>query len=345
MNFLEEEKIAISHRIHTYMRKFVFVITAFLFIATIIFHIGIFDNFSFSPYENVLIAAPTPAFEEPIVVHGGDTVVPPPFPTPVLREGASSTPPHSMTAQSILVKDKASGVTLYQRDIYSTRPLASITKLMSALVLLERDIPWTSTTVATSDNVFDTFIAPSNTYGITDLWQAALVGSSNQALLTLVDAVYPEGRGAFVARMNEKARELGMADTIFVDPTGLDENSISSASDVALLLSEALQSETIQNVLTTSELNIATTEGKYPKHIWNTNWLLLRWIPHSLVSLLGGKTGFVPAAGYNFAMEVANKEGNVLQVVILGAETHEARFSEARDIAQWVFESYVWEQD
>lgn len=340
LNFIEH-----THSFTNHLRQLVFAITACTFIATIIFHVGIFDNFSFSSEESVLVAAPAPAFEEAIFVHGGDTVVPPPFPTPVLREGASSTPPHSMTAQNILVKDKASGTMLYQRDVYGKRPLASITKLMSALVLLERDVPWTSTTVATSDNVFDTFIAPSNTYGITDLWQAALVGSSNQALLTLVDAVYPEGRRAFVARMNEKARELGMIDTMFVDPTGLDESNISSASDVALLLSEALRSETIQNVLATSELNIATTEGKYPKHIWNTNWLLLRWIPHSLVSLLGGKTGYVPAAGYNFAMEVANKEGNVLQVVILGAETHEARFSEARDIAQWIFENYVWEQD
>lgn len=338
LNFIEH-----TNKLTNRLRQSIFVVAAFIFIATIIFHIGIFDNFSFSPDESVLVAAPVPAFEEVIVVQGGDTIVPPPFPTPVLREGASSTPPHSMTAQSILVKDKASGATLYQRDVYNKRSLASITKLMSALILLERDIPWTSTTVATSDNVFDTFIAPSNTYGITDLWQAALVGSSNQALLTLVDAVYSEGRVAFVERMNEKARELGMADTIFVDPTGLDENSISSASDVALLLSEALRSETIQNVLTTSELNITTVEGKYLKHIWNTNWLLLRWIPHSLVSLLGGKTGYVPAAGYNFAMEVANKEGNVLQVVVLGAETHEARFSEARDIAQWVFENYVWE--
>lgn len=338
LNFVEHTPTITNH-----LRKFIFVVSVFIFIATIIFHVGIFDNFSFSSDEAPLIALSVPTLDEALVVQGGDIVIPPPFPTPVLREGASSTPPHSMTAQSILVKDKASGVTLYQRDIYSTRPLASITKLMSALVLLERDISWTSTTVATSDNVFDTFIAPSNTYGITDLWQAALVGSSNQALLTLVDAVYPEGRVAFVARMNEKVRELGMADTIFVDPTGLDENSISNASDVALLLSEALRSETIQNVLTTSELNIATAEGKYSKHIWNTNWLLLRWIPHSLVSLLGGKTGYVPAAGYNFAMEVANKEGNVLQVVILGAETHEARFTEARDIAQWVFESYEWE--
>jgi D-alanyl-D-alanine carboxypeptidase len=79
--------------------------------------------------------------------------------------------------------------------------------------------------------------------------------------------------------------------------------------------------------------------------MWNTDWLLLGWIPHSDFEIRGGKTGYIPAAGYNFAMETINKNGHALDVVVLGADTHEARFTEARDAAAWVYGHFAWPDD
>ena len=191
-----------------------------------------------------------------------------------------------------------------------------------------------------SDNVVDTHMSAGETYTINDLWHAALVGSSNKAILTLVHALGFE-QGAFVEAMNRKAQELGMVDSLFVDPTGLDEGNLSTASDVALLLKEALKKQAINQALLVPEYTLIETEGEQ-HHFWNTDWLLLGWIPHTFSVVHGGKTGYIPLSGYNVAVEVSNDAGHALLVVIIGAENNEARFTEARDIAEWVYENFVW---
>jgi D-alanyl-D-alanine carboxypeptidase len=79
------------------------------------------------------------------------------------------------------------------------------------------------------------------------------------------------------------------------------------------------------------------------KHqFWNTNWLLLGWVPHPFAEIRGGKTGYIPASGYNVAVEIGAGDGRALDVVVLGAENNEARFEIARDMAQWMFENFQW---
>ena len=75
--------------------------------------------------------------------------------------------------------------------------------------------------------------------------------------------------------------------------------------------------------------------------MWNTDWILLDWIPNEFAVFHGGKTGYITASGYNFTMRVEN-DGHMLDVVVLGASSHEGRFTEARDIAKWVFTNYKW---
>lgn len=246
------------------------------------------------------------------------------------------------TASAIFVKDVKTGEVLYRKNEYEKRPLASISKLLSALVVLESNLDWSSTTTVKEDeDISDSHVVSGAVYSISDLWDAALVASSNQSMLALADSTGMT-REAFVARMNEKALELGMKDSSFVEPTGLSEKNISTASDIAILLDESLRQPKIQETVILKEINIAPVGKKKLQHFWSTNWLLLGWVPNKIKDFRGGKTGYITAAGYNFTMRLARDEEKVIDVVVLGAKAHELRFSEARDISYDVFSAFAW---
>jgi D-alanyl-D-alanine carboxypeptidase len=263
------------------------------------------------------------------------------IPTPVLNTSSSPYDASGLSACCTMVKDIQSGTVLFSQNEYMSRPLASITKLMSALVLLEHDVEWTTSTVVVDDAVVDTHMYAGDTYTLEQLWNAAYVGSSNKAVLTLVDAT-GWTREQFVARMNEKAQEIGLTQTVFVEPTGLDSGNVSNASDVALLVHEALQKSEIASALHVKEYTLYSHERDNEHQMWNTDWLLLGWVTHNFADFRGGKTGFIPSSGYNFTMEVADENGHAVDVVVLGSQSNESRFNEARDLAQWAFDNYTW---
>lgn len=275
---------------------------------------------------------------------GGDAEFTPPIPVlpppelPV-KIGTSTAPMFGV--ESIMVKDHETGVILWGSREYTKHPIASITKLMTAIVLLERGpLPLEETAVVVPDDISDTHMYAGDNYTIKNLWHAMLVGSSNKAARTLVDALVGS-RASFVERMNQKALELGMTDTVFHDPTGLGDGNRATASDVAILLREAMRHEAIFTAVRIPEYEIFSRERNKKHKMWNTNWLLLGWIPHSF-DIRGGKTGYIPASGYNVAVQIANKDGRLLDIVVLGAETNEARFEIARDIAAWTFGNFEW---
>jgi len=273
---------------------------------------------------------------------GGDiTVSKPEIVKPNLPELLGELPsPETFTAKSIIVKDQKTGAVLYHKNEYEHRSIASLTKLMSALIILEKSPDWLATTTVVTDDISDTHMYAGDTHTLAEFWESALVGSSNKAIMTLADAVgWP--RVVFVERMNQKARELGMSDTTFVEPTGLDENNLSTASDLAILLSEAVRNEKISQELLTKEQSLYSKERGEKHHLWNTNWLLLGWIPSDFTGFIG-KTGYTVAAGYNFVTRLTAADGRILDVVVLGADKHEARFTEARDVAKAVLENYHW---
>lgn len=279
---------------------------------------------------------------------GGDVVIQPPAQArPKLPElKGEMLAAEKFSARSMLVKDLETGAILFRKNEYDIRPIASLTKLMSALVILEREPDWDSSAKVVGEDVISmgTHMYAGDTYTLSDLWSAALIGSSNKAVETIVQALgWP--REAFIERMNQKARELGMSDTLFVDPTGLDDGNVSTASDIAILLSEALNVDKVKQALLIPEYNLYSKERRKRHHMWNTNWLLLGWINSDFAEIRGGKTGYTPAAGYNFVMQVGNEAGKMINVVVLGTNSHEARFTEARDAAEWVFSNYTWPEN
>lgn len=264
---------------------------------------------------------------------------PPPPPLPVILH-ENPFPADQYTARSIVVRDVASGMILVEKNSYEPRPIASITKLMSALVMLERNPSWTATTTVVEGELIDTHMYSGDTYTYDELWVSGLVASSNKAIMSLSDAI-GWNRSAFIERMNQKSKEIGMEEAGFAEPTGLDEANYATAVDVAALLREALDHEDINRAVNTNEITLYSAERGKSHHMWNTNWLQLGWIPSDL-KVVGGKTGYIQASGYNLAVRLENEQGVQLDVIILGAEKHEDRFTEARDSALWAFNNFAW---
>jgi D-alanyl-D-alanine endopeptidase (penicillin-binding protein 7) len=281
---------------------------------------------------------------------GGDlsfTALPAARPTVPLSKSTTTTFTPTLTAQAALAVDDVSNVVLYTKNAEAVRPLASITKLMTALVLLDLPVSWTSTTIITQGDWDGEshLVNVGEKYALEDLWHVALIGSSNSAISALVRNSTVSST-QFVVLMNKKAEELHLASASFVEPTGLDSGNVANAVDTAALLKEALRRDKIFKALSTGEYYAKPLSEAKQRRIWSTDWLLTNWIPNTFkVENIVGKTGFINDSLYNFAVRLTDERGHSVRVVIMGAASNEARFTEARDVAEGVFERYLWPTD
>jgi D-alanyl-D-alanine endopeptidase (penicillin-binding protein 7) len=249
----------------------------------------------------------------------------------------------TLSAVAVVVVDDETGAVLWERASMVERPLASITKLMTALVLSELPMRWDATTTiseADSDGS-GSHVKVGEIHSVIDLWRAALIGSSNTAVQALV-RMSGVSSTDFVARMNAKAQRLAMPSLHFVEPTGLDPRNVGTARDVVRLLRFALKKPEIESVLKQPQMTLFP-RSEQARVIWSTNWLLTKWIPHSFADSVVGKTGYIGDSGYNFAVRVTDKFSNRLRIVVLGTESSDARFVEARKIGEWIFATTVWQ--
>lgn len=288
-----------------------------------------------------------PKSQPRIFVSGGDeqpAVLPVSHPNVPLKKDQAKFEAE-LTAVSALLMDDKTDTIIFEKNADAVRPLASITKLMAAMVVLDLNPDWKKNIEITPD-IYDnnSLINQGEVFAAEDLWNVALIGSSNSAVKALV---YATGisKEEFVKKMNEKAQELRLRTVFFVEPTGLDERNRGSARDVARLLKVALSNDKIFSTLQIPEY-YANPKGKKPRRIWTTDWLLTKWIPNNFGDLaIAGKTGFIDSSKYNFAVRIENGGKRAIRTVILGAETFETRFSEARDLANWAFSHYSWPGD
>lgn len=248
------------------------------------------------------------------------------------------------TASSVLVTDVQTDKVLFERNSEEIRSLASITKLMTAMTLLDLPINWNTSTKIVSED-YDPYshqLEIGDVLKLSDLWNVALVGSSNSAIKALVrNSGMSEEQ--FVNLMNKKAKSLNLNSLSFFEPTGLSAKNIGNAKDVASMLKEALKSEKILRSLQIGEYYTKPLNNEKPRRVYSTNWLLTDWVPNKFdASHIVGKTGFINDSGYNFAVRLADERNHQIIVVILGATDNEARFSEARDLGNWIFHQYLW---
>ena len=246
------------------------------------------------------------------------------------RRHARRLPADGCYARSAIVMDPATGEVLYVKNADTSVPIASITKLMTAMVFLEQAPDLDRIVVVGREQRYGaghSQLRVGEKVQLGDLLHMSLMCSDNCAT-RVVTAESGLPLEDFLARMNRKAIELGMNHTRFVECTGLDERNVSTASDVARMLRAAAGVPLIQRISTTREYEFASS-ARRPHAIRNTDRLLYS----ERFEILGGKTGFIHEAGYCFASWIRT-EGRDLIAVVLGAPTAATRFADTVRLVQ-----------
>ena len=226
---------------------------------------------------------------------------------------------------SVFVFNQSKHTALVNQNTNQVRPIASITKLMTALVAVESGLSLDSRTQLI--NRWST-VLPKRTYTRLELLTAMLVRSDNSAAESLAHD-YPGGRTAFIAAMNARASQLGMTHTRFEDASGLSNNNVSTARDLVNLLEQVHRVAIIKDISTRTHSSVITENKKRTTEIAfnNTNKIVLTEFKNIQIS----KTGLTTPAGWCVSM-VVEELGQTHYIVVLGYKTKQARLDKVKDI-------------
>ena len=252
--------------------------------------------------------------------------------TPRYKTDASGALVPDIRAAAAIVFNPETGQVLWEENAQDKRSIASITKVMTALVFLEDDPDLSQEITIERGDVYaasTTYLRANERITLNDLLHLTLIASDNAAARALA-RVSHGGSAAFLERMNEKAIELGLESTTFADPSGLNPANISSAYDLSRLISFAAGNEQLASVMRTAQYTVKTSRRSVNIH--STNRLLLG----GDVDVMGGKTGFISKAGYCLATLLRLPQGNQVAVVVLGARSNTGRFWETRHLFNWL---------
>jgi D-alanyl-D-alanine carboxypeptidase (penicillin-binding protein 5/6) len=245
----------------------------------------------------------------PTAVNGS----PSPFPTSLATPTPSVAPP-SLTAATAVLEHLDGGQTLFSKAARARRPIASLTKIMTALVVMTEAGPDEIVAVsgnAASQSGSSLGLLAGERITVRHLLYALLLQSSNDAAVALAEHV-GGSVGGFLALMNRTARQLGMTDSFFTSPSGLDDRGYSSARDLAIVTREVYGQPLFEKIVKTKFHDVPSPSGP-PRHIQNRNILL--WL---YPGAIGVKTGFTTPAGHCL-IAAADRDGVRLLVVALGS--------------------------
>ena len=205
-----------------------------------------------------------------------------------------------------------------EQNAYQIRPFASITKLMTAMIVIDQDWNWQRSLQLSK---LAGSRLPTGRYTRGELLRALLINSDNAAAETFA-ADYPGGRSAFLQAMNQRAWNLGMYSTQFQDPSGLSSGNVSNAGDLGTMIRAAGEYSIIRDISTQSHVAVETHGRKRTRimELNNTNGRALGMINNVRVS----KTGFTNPAGFCMALQVQQQD-DVYLVVVLGAKNSAKR--------------------
>lgn len=236
-------------------------------------------------------------------------------------------------AEAAIIYDPTTGEVLWEDHAQDQRSMASITKVMTALVFLESGAPMTTpVTVQRSDvsRASTTYLRTGFKLTADDLLNLLLVGSDNAAARALA-RISPYGSEGFIAKMNEKASELGLINTRYADPSGLLAENVSSAYDLARLIAHAAADERVGGIM--RQTSYTTHSGKTAITARSTNQI----VRSGDIDVVGGKTGFISRSGYCLATLLRLPQtGQQVAVVVLGAKSNASRFWETRHLFNWM---------
>lgn len=254
----------------------------------------------------------------------------------------SEVPPLEISATKALVIEISTQKILYSKDPFGKQPVASLTKLMTALVAHEKLDNQAVLTI--SQHAIETpesfaHLVEGERLSVEQLLYAILLESSNDGAVALEEfynATKPTHAGSFIYQMNQKVNELGLETTSFAEPTGLSAQNQSSAFDIARILEAVFKKEKLAQIMKTPRYITTSQDNKYV-HSWkNSNKLL-----ESDESIVGGKTGYTEEAGRSMAVVAQAPNGRYIILVVLDANDRE---TEIMDMLNWVRRAYVWEK-
>lgn len=280
-----------------------------------------FGSVGWAPHAGPVAAAP-------VIPAGPDPLVDPPRLLDV-----TDLPRPRIRARAAIVYNPTTHEILWESNSFQQRPIASITKVMTALVFLDQvaleDLD-ADVVVSRGDvrRASTSYLRRSERISLYNVLHLALVASDNSAARVLA-RVSGWGTDGFVEQMNIKARELGLRGTSFTDPSGLHSGNVSTAYDISRLIAHATSRPVISTIMRKASYQMKTSRRELT--VRNTNKLLRgRLLVH------GGKTGYIDASGYCLAAVVKLPGNDPLSVVVLGAGSNSRRFSEVRQLADWV---------
>jgi D-alanyl-D-alanine carboxypeptidase len=238
-----------------------------------------------------------------------------------------------LNLKSAIVIDNNSRKVLYCYNAGDTLPVASISKLITAMVVLDNYQP-DSIVEITSEDCFESsrsIFRAGDRVTVKDLLHAALIRSDNRAARALARFVAGSLEN-FAAKMNDKIKEMKLANTVMYEPTGLDKRNRSTAADCARLINYAMYYPEISRITSLKQYSFQLVNRNKTKNIVNTNKLVF-----SKYKILAGKTGYISESAYCLTTIIEDGAGRTLTVVVLGAPGPQTRFREARRLAAWAF--------
>ena len=239
----------------------------------------------------------------------------------------------SLKSSVAYVIDQDTQEVLLSKNDQAVLPIASITKLMTGLVIRESNLPMDEAITITAEDIdtekgSSSRLRPGVTLTRGELLHLALMSSENRAAHAL-GRTYPQGLSAFVTQMNAKAQQLGMRDTKYAEPTGLSSRNQSSAKDLATLVAFAANDPTLRELTTSGGMDVEV--GRQTLKYKSTNRLVTN--PNWNIDLQ--KTGYISEAGQCLVMQ-AKVAGRKLVMVFLDSAGKFSRIADAERVRRWV---------
>ncbi len=239
-----------------------------------------------------------------------------------------------LNARSALIMNANTGQVLYQKNMDSVRPIASISKMMAAMVLLDARLNMNEFVTITESEIdrlkgTGSRLSIGSTLTRNQLLHLGLMSSENRAIHAL-GRTYPGGMSAFVAAMNRKAQSLGMSSTRFYEPTGLDSRNVSTARDLSIMVRAANKYPQIRQLSTSKSGSVYTSAGK-TQNYKNSNALVRegQW------NISVQKTGYIRESGRSMVLQAQMGHEPVV-IVVLGSSTSASRVNDARALSSMV---------
>ena len=244
-------------------------------------------------------------------------------------------PPPTISAYEWAVYDETADVMLATWNVNERRSMASVTKVMTAMIVLDEadlDEVVTVPSMATGVRGSSAGLVAGEQWTVYDLLVAMLVRSGNDAALTLAWHVGDGSTDTFVQKMNARAAELGMSDTHFTNPNGLDHaDHYSTANDLVTMTVASLDYPDIQQIARIKAIKMPEDPTGKTRQVYNTNRLL-----GTYPGVVGLKTGDTPWAG-KVLLGVSERGSRRIVTVVMGSDDH---FSDTRELVDWAYGTY-----